>query len=110
RLVSQREFTGAIGAAAGMLFFLFWYTAIGILSWHFLPGHWMMPVSVVICPFAGLFAWIYHRTWHYIRRRWKTISMFYRNSEMISSLILKRKELIREFEAAAEEWRSARKG
>lgn len=106
-LVKQKEFQGAIGAAAGMLFYLIWYTALSFLSWHYLhvwgittrPG-WICLLYMASWPFSGMFAWFYYRTVRSISKRWLMISLFFKRSAIIAEMVMQREAIIREFEQA----------
>ncbi|MBI3511994.1 MAG: 1-acyl-sn-glycerol-3-phosphate acyltransferase [Bacteroidetes bacterium] len=109
-LIKQVEWRGAIGAAAGMVFFIIWYTTLGFFSWYYFhkweitshPG-WMFLLYFISWPATGLFAWLYYRTIYYISKRWLMVSLFFRRTAIISELVLQRKKLIGEFEKAIEE-------
>jgi 1-acyl-sn-glycerol-3-phosphate acyltransferase len=107
KLVKAKEYQGAIGAAAGMVFFLIWYIALGIFSWKFLHHH--SPVSrpgflflayFISWPITGLFAWYYFRSVHYIQNRWSMMSLFYKRTSLVAELVLQRDHLIKELEQA----------
>lgn len=107
KLVRQKEYKGAIGAAAGMLLYLTWYITLGILSWKFLHHHslfhrpgWEWLVYFISWPVTGLFAWYYFCNLRYINKRWVMMSLFYREADLVAELILVRKKLIEELEQA----------
>ncbi len=110
KLVKQIEFRGAVGAAAGMLLFLIWYTTLAIASWKFLhtwapfdrPG-WTFLLYFISWPATGLFAWYYYRSVYYISKRWLMMSLFYKRTSLIAELVLQREKLVKEFEKAVEE-------
>lgn len=106
-LVKQIEYRGAIGAATGMLLFLSWYIVLGIYSWKFIHHHslfnrpgfeWL--IYFVSVPVSGLFAWYYYCTVRFINKRWVMMSIFYREANLISELILERNKLIKDLEQA----------
>jgi 1-acyl-sn-glycerol-3-phosphate acyltransferase len=107
KLVKSREFRGAIGAAAGMIFYLIWYVALGILSWHYFhkwgftrhPGY-MFLLYFITWPASGMFAWFYYRIVYYISKRWLMISLFFRRSLIVAELVMQRRAIIAEFEKA----------
>jgi glycerol-3-phosphate O-acyltransferase/dihydroxyacetone phosphate acyltransferase len=107
KLVKSIEFRGAIGAAAGMLLYLIWYSVLGILSWKFFHHHpinnhpgWIWLVYFISWPVSGLFAWYYFINLRYINKRWVMMSMFYKETKLVAELILTRAKLIREMELA----------
>lgn len=110
KLVKAKEFQGAVGAAAGMLFFLFWYTALIFVSWHYFhawgitsrPG-WFTFLYMMTWPVTGMFAWFYFRTVRYISSRWLMISLFFKRSALIADLVLQRNAIIKEFEQAIQD-------
>lgn len=107
KLVKQKEYKGAIGAAAGMLFYLIWYIVLGILSWKFIHLHsafsrpgWEWLAYFISWPVTGLFAWYYYCNFRYINKRWVMMSLFYREANLVAELILVRNKLIKELEQA----------
>jgi glycerol-3-phosphate O-acyltransferase/dihydroxyacetone phosphate acyltransferase len=107
KLVKQKEYQGAIGAAAGMLLFLIWYIALGIFSWKFIHHHppcnrpgWLFLAYFISWPVTGLFAWYYFRSVKYIQKRWLMMSLFFKRASLIADLVIQRKQLIKEFEQA----------
>jgi glycerol-3-phosphate O-acyltransferase / dihydroxyacetone phosphate acyltransferase len=107
KLVKAKEFQGAVGAAAGMLFFLVWYTTLFILGWKYFhewgitrhPG-WMFLLYFATWPLSGMFAWYYYRSVRYISKRWLMISLFFRRSVLVAELVIQRNAIIKEFEKA----------
>lgn len=107
KLVKSREFRGAVGAAAGMLLYLIWYTTLGFLSWHYFhkwgithhPG-WIFLLYFATWPLSGMFAWFYYRVVYYISKRWLMISLFFRRSVLVAELVMQRNAIIAEFEKA----------
>jgi 1-acyl-sn-glycerol-3-phosphate acyltransferase len=107
KLVKQKEYKGAIGAAAGMLFYLIWYIVLGILAWEFLHLHsvfnrpgWEWLIYFISWPVTGLFAWYYYCNLRYINKRWVMMSLFYREANLVAELISQRNKLIKELEQA----------
>ncbi len=107
KLVRQKEYQGAIGAAAGMLLFLIWYIALGICSWKFIHHHaiWNRPgwdwlAYFFSWPVTGLFAWYYFCSVKYIQKRWLMMSLFFKRTSLVADLVVQRNHLIREFEKA----------
>lgn len=107
KLVKQKEYKGAIGAAGGMLLYLIWYIVLGILSWKFIHHHsafnhpgWEWLLYFISWPITGLFAWYYYCNLRYINKRWVMMSLFYREANLVAELILVRNKLIKELEQA----------
>lgn len=106
KLVKQREFFGAIGAAAGMLFFLIWYILLIILLRRF-EFVWWIDLSIIATWIpSGLWAWYYMRSLYYISNRWKYISVFRSRKDLMSDITEQRREIIDEFKEIAEQLRS----
>ncbi|HET6992268.1 MAG TPA: 1-acyl-sn-glycerol-3-phosphate acyltransferase, partial [Bacteroidia bacterium] len=107
KLVNQKEYKGAIGAAAGMLLYLIWYIFLGIFFWKFFHHHaignrpgWEWFAYFISWPVTGLFAWYYYINFRYINKRWLMMSMFYRETKLVAELILMRAKLIKDMEQA----------
>jgi 1-acyl-sn-glycerol-3-phosphate acyltransferase len=107
KLVKQKEYKGAIGAAAGMLLYLIWYVSLGIFSWKFMHHHrlfnrpgWEWLAYFISWPVSGLFAWYYFCNLRFINKRWMMMSMFYREANLVAELVTERKKLIEELEQA----------
>ncbi|GAB4134746.1 MAG: hypothetical protein Fur0041_08320 [Bacteroidia bacterium] len=92
-IVRQLEFRGAIGAAAGMFLFIFWYTG-GIIFMHSFTEmqgiHWLY---IFFWPVSGLFAWYYFLRLRFIGSKWYFMFIFSNRKEMISELISRRNQL-----------------
>lgn len=106
KLVKQREYFGAIGAAAGMFLFLIWYIALTVvLVKQDFP--WWINLTVIASWIpSGLWCWYYSRSIHFISNRWKYMSVFRSRSGMMKDILVQRKEIISEFEKIAEELRA----
>lgn len=110
KLVKSKEFQGAIGAAAGMIFFLIWYIALSITTWHYFhewgvmnrPG-WFTLLYMISWPLSGMFAWFYFLAVRHISSRWLMISLFFKRSALIADLVLQRKAIIKAFDQAVKE-------
>lgn len=107
KLVRQKEYQGAVGAAAGMLLYLIWFIVLGIISWKFLHQHsffhrpgWEWLLYCITWPLTGLFAWYYYKNFRYINKRWMMLSLFYKETKLVAELILTRANLIKELEKA----------
>jgi len=101
--VKQREFQGSVAMAAGMLLFLSWYTAIGIVTWKIFHSWYALLFTASLLP-AGVWAFYYYVSLHHIGRRWFFASLFYKRSALVAELILQREAIIKEFDKAAEEY------
>ncbi len=106
KLVKQREFFGAIGVAAGMLFFLIWYILLIVLLRHFELVWWIDLTIIATWIPSGLWAWYYMRSLYYISNRWKYISVFRSRKELMSDITKQRQEIIEEFKLIAEQLRA----
>lgn len=106
RRIKQREFQGSIAMAGGMFLFLVWYSLLTVLAWKYVFHHWLALAFTASLVPAGTWAFYYYAMLKHIRRRWFFASLFHRRSALVAELILRRENLIREFETAAEEFRS----
>lgn len=106
KLVKQREFFGAIGVAAGMLFFLIWYTALIFLLRHFEFPWWVDLAIIASWIPSGLWSWFYMRSLYFISNRWKYISFFRTRTNLMTDIAEQRREIIEEFRLIAEQLRN----
>lgn len=106
KLVSQREYFGAVGVAAGMFLFLIWY-AMAALILLYQDFAWWVNLAVIVSWIpSGLWAWYYSRSIQYISKRWKYISVFRSRKELMNDILAQRKEIISEFEHIAADLRA----
>ena len=106
KLVKQREYFGAIGAAAGMFLFLIWYSALTVVLVKQDFSWWINLLVIASWIPTGLWCWYYSRSIHYISNRWKYIRVFRSRKELMKDILDQRKEIISEFERIAEDLRS----
>lgn len=105
KLVKQREYFGAIGAAAGMFLFLIWYIALTVILVKQDFAWWINLAVILSWIPSGLWCWYYSRSVHYISNRWKYIRVFRSRKELMQDILDQRGEIIAEFEQIAEELR-----
>lgn len=106
KLVTQREFFGAIGVAAGMLLFLIWYSLLSVIVVKADFAWWMNLLIIATWIPSGLWCWYYFRSIYYISNRWKYINVFRRRKDLMLDIQSQRKEILAEFEKIAADLRS----
>jgi len=106
KLVKQREYFGAIGAAAGMFLFLIWYSVLSVVTIKADFVWWMNLVIIASWIPSGLWCWYYIRSIRYISNRWKYIRVFRSRKGMMQDILEQRKEIISEFERIATDLRA----
>jgi hypothetical protein len=106
KLVKQREFFGAIGVAAGMLFFLIWYILLIIVLRYFQFVWWIDLLIISSWIPTGLWSWFYMRSLYYISNRWKYITVLRTHKGLMSDITQQRQEIIDEFKSIAEKLRA----
>ncbi len=105
KLVTQREFFGAIGVAAGMLLFLIWYSVLSVVVVKADFTWWMNLLIIASWIPAGLWCWFYFRSIYYITNRWKYINLFRTRKELMKDIQTQRTEILTEFEKIAADLR-----
>jgi glycerol-3-phosphate O-acyltransferase / dihydroxyacetone phosphate acyltransferase len=105
KLVKQREYFGAIGAAAGMFLFLLWYSALSVLLMKQDFAWWINLAVIASWIPSGLWCWYYVRSLHFISNRWKYINVFRSRKVLMQDILDQRKEIINEFEKIAADLR-----
>lgn len=105
KLVTQREFFGAIGVAAGMLLFLIWYSVLSIIVIKADFTWWMNILIIASWIPAGLWCWYYFRSIYYISNRWKYINVFRSRKDLLKDIQAQRNEILAEFEKIAADLR-----
>ena len=105
RLISKREeFFGSIAFSLGTLTFILFYS-LQIWLMNKYTHDWKIVLSYAIAlPVSGLFAFYYYRRLTNIRENWKFISVFYKKTTLISSLVSKRHTIIEELERGRKEY------
>lgn len=103
--VKQYEFRGAVAMAGGMVLYLIWYIAIGVLCWHYLFPNWKaIALTLSLLP-AGMWAYYYYIRARRLGKRWFYIALFYKRADLVADLIKKREALVEEFDKALVEYR-----
>lgn len=105
RAISKREeFFGSIALSLGTLTFIVFYS-IQIWLVNKYTHDWRMVLGYAMAlPISGLFAFYYYRRFTNIRGNWMFFSLFYKKSNLISSLISKRQTIIEELERGRKEY------
>lgn len=96
-LISRRpEYYGSIALTLGTFTFIFFY-ALQIWLVNMLVGDWRISLCYgLLLPVSGLFSFFYYRRFTMLRGKWKIFSLFYRKTNVITSLIAKRQHIIDE--------------
>ena len=105
RFAPDREYEGPFAMTFGIFTFTIFHGIQLALFWHFTHQLLFTMMYFISLPFAGFFAYYYWHRVMEIRSSWKLISLFYQRRTLISSLIEQRKEIIREFDKAREEYK-----
>ncbi len=101
------DFYGSITMTIGMATFIVFYTMQIWLVALFSPvvyGWWIPVVYAVSLPITGISALYYHRRLLRIRDNWLFISLFYRKTGIISSLIQQRQEIVEILEKGKQDY------
>ncbi len=106
KYVERIEFRGPIMMVAGIFSFSIFYTAQIWLAAVFLPNAWWALGYALSLPLSGAFTYYYWNRLNRIRARWLFVSLFYRRTELVSNLVLKRQEIINDLDKAREEYNS----
>lgn len=104
RISKEREFHGAITFSMGTFTFLIFYT-LQIWLVNKYTHDWRIILSYcILLPISGLFAFYYFKRFTTIRGNWRILSLFYKKTNLITSLITKRQHIIEELEKARKEF------
>jgi len=98
------EFRGAIGMVGGMFTFLLFHTLQIILVWKYTHIKWLTILYGISLPLSGLFTYWYYHTVMEIKSKWVLMTIFYKKSVFISSLITEREQIIAAFDKAKDEY------
>lgn len=109
KVAKSIEFRGAIGMVGGVFTFLFFYTLQIILCWKFTHIKWLTVGCALSLPLSGIFGYWYYYWVDKIRTKWLLLSLFYKKSVFISSLINEREQIISAFDTAKKEYVEALK-
>lgn len=104
KITTTIEYRGAIGMVMGMFTFLIFYTTQIMLVWKFSHIQWITIAYALSLPLSGIFTYWYFHAITKIRAKWVLMTVFYKKSTFVSSLITEREKLISEFDKAKEEY------
>ena len=104
KVAKSIEFRGAISMVLGMFTFLIFYTVQIVLCWKFTHIQWLTVVYAISLPLSGIFGYWYYYRVDKIRTKWMLLSLFYKKSLFISSLISEREQIIAAFDTAKKEY------
>jgi glycerol-3-phosphate O-acyltransferase/dihydroxyacetone phosphate acyltransferase len=106
--ISKRpEFFGSIALTVGTFAFLIFYSVQIWLVHKFFHNTMLSLGYAVLLPISGFFAYYYHKRFTNIRGSWMIFSMFYKKTNLITSLINKRQMIIEELEKGKKEFLAA---
>jgi len=111
KLISKREeFFGSISLSLGTFTFLLFYS-IQIWLLNKWTGDWRIVLAyAILLPVSGLFAFYYFRRFTTVRGNWKIFSLFYKKTNLVTSLISKRRQIIEGLEKGKEDFIRHREG
>jgi len=104
RISSSREFYGAISMSMGTFTFLLFYTLQIFFVTRYTSSFPIITVYSLLLPISGLFAYYYYNRFITIRGNWRVLSLFYKKTRLITSLISKRQQIIEDLENARKEF------
>jgi glycerol-3-phosphate O-acyltransferase / dihydroxyacetone phosphate acyltransferase len=104
-LISKRpEYYGSIALTLGTFTFLFFYT-LQIWLVNRYAGDWKISLGyALLLPVSGLFSFFYYRRFKMLRGKWMIFSLFYRKTNVITSLIAKRQHIIDELKRGKDDF------
>lgn len=104
RISKSREFYGAISFSVGTFTFLFFYVLqIWLLNKY--VNDWRIDLAyILLLPISGLFAFYYYNRFMTVRGNWRILSLFYKKTNLITALIIKREQIIEELNKARHEF------
>lgn len=104
RISKSREFYGAISMSMGTFTFLVFYSLQILFVTKFTSNLPVIVVYSLLLPISGLFAYYYYNRFVTIRGNWRVLSLFYKKTRLITSLITTRQQIIDELEKARKEF------
>jgi len=109
-ITKREEFHGSIALSMGTFtFLLFYFLQIFVIN-KFI-GDWRFVLSYsLLLPVSGLFAFYYHKRFTNIRGKWMVFSLFYKKTNLITALIMKRESIVSDLEKARQEYVAYRDG
>jgi glycerol-3-phosphate O-acyltransferase / dihydroxyacetone phosphate acyltransferase len=92
-------FKGSIAMAIGMVMFIVFYLALGGVAILVLKNTWAGAGLLVIAYLTGLFVMEYFRWYYMFEQKWRLRKLISERREVFASLIIDRREIIKELEA-----------
>ncbi len=106
KISSSIEFRGAIGMVGGMFTFIIFYTIQIILMWKYTHARWLTITYGLSLPLSGIFTYWYYHTVHKMRTKWILMTLFYKKSVFVSTLITEREDIIAELDKSKNEYKA----
>lgn len=110
RYVERIEFRGPIMMVVGIFTFSVFYALQIWLAAIYLPSAWWVLGYALSLPLSGAFTYYYWNRLKRIHARWLFVSLFYRRTELVANLVMKRQEIINDLDKAREEYNALRTG
>ena len=98
KLTKLPEFYGAISMVAGTFTFMIFYSVQLCLVQHYFHTTWLTLSYLAALPLSGFFAFFYWKRFTNLRGRWVIFSLFYKRTNLITSLMNTRRQIIEELE------------
>ncbi len=104
KITKSAEFHGAITMVVGIFTFIIFYSIQLWLVQHYLHNLWITLCYLIALPLSGFFAFFYWKRFTNLRGRWMIFSLFYKRTNLITSLISMRQQIIDELEKGRKEY------
>jgi 1-acyl-sn-glycerol-3-phosphate acyltransferase len=111
KYISDRaEFYGSIAFSLGTLTFILFYSAQLFLFFKYVNDFKLLLLYCLLLPTSGIFAFIYYKRIKIIKGNWKILLLFYKRTNIITSLISTRQIIIDDLDKARKEFIEQRDG
>ncbi|MCU0445118.1 MAG: lysophospholipid acyltransferase family protein [Microscillaceae bacterium] len=104
RLAKFPEYTAPVMMVTGVLTFTFFYILQTALCYWFIGSGWCTLAYFVSLPISGFFALLYANYLAITEDRWRVFTLFFKRTDLITTLISQRKEIIRDLEKAKNDY------
>jgi 1-acyl-sn-glycerol-3-phosphate acyltransferase len=104
RISKSIEFRGPISFAMGTFTFIIFYSLQIWLVNKYINEWPIVLAYIIMLPLSGLFAFYYFKRFTTIRGNWKILSLFYKKTNLMTSLITTRQLIIEDLEKARKEY------
>jgi len=101
-ITKEEAFYGALLMSLGTFLFLFFYILFVCLSWFIFHTPVITFIYAISLPFIGFYTIYYVRFARKFYYNWKFISSFYSKNQLITKLIIERKNILTELEKMRE--------